>query len=237
MGSISARADNDLKVEIKRIDSAPKHRCPDITSYEIVIYLENTTIGAIKAQLLNRSEMARDTINEMWEQCRAFDDTCPEANAKLGDVENFISNECFLPEKQELMDLAEWILVIEEVYLERKYRRRGLSLVAVDALIQTLSGGDKCVVLLQAGPICRYTEDGPDGDTKSLCILDIMEKLARHWKRMGFDEWSYTDDAWLCLSTSIGERPDIQEIIPAFFEAGGLCFATLVSDGIPRTGS
>lgn len=43
------------------------------------------------------------------------------------------------------------------------------------------------------------------------------EKLTRHWKRMGFSEWSDSDDAWLCLYTM--ERPALESVVPELFLA------------------
>ncbi|KAF7188936.1 hypothetical protein HII31_09859 [Pseudocercospora fuligena] len=44
----------------------------------------------------------------------------------------------------------------------------------------------------EPGPInsAEHKSEGGDGG----------EKLEKHWRRLGFDAWSYTDPAWLCLS-------------------------------------
>ena len=97
-------------------------------------------------------------------------------------------------------------------------------------------GQGEMVVLLEPGPIVLGNEGrGWEGDrgaeargfdvcgggkvdggekagvASGLDVEDATEKIARHWKRMGFEAWSYTDEAWLCLWA--GHWPAIEEVV------------------------
>jgi hypothetical protein len=147
---------------------------------------------------------------EMWQECQAYDeDNAPKA--KLNKVENYLANESFPADRQAQVDDARWVLYIDEAYIEPPFRRRGLSLLAIDLLVKELNIGDKCVVVLQAGSIARF-EDERSG---SLDAVEVCVRITSHWRRMGFKEWSDSDDAWLCLLT--GERPKMEDVVPELF--------------------
>ena len=148
--------------------------------------------------------------SHMWEECQAYD--AAHAGAKLDKVENYIANENFPAEQQLKLDLAESILFIEEAYINRRFRGQGLSLLALDLLIKELAVGQSCVVLLQTGPINSLAT--PEGFS-AVSATESYEKIARNWRRMGFSEWSYSDDAWLCLCTE--DRPKIESVVPNLF--------------------
>lgn len=140
-------------------------------------------------------------------------------------VENYLGNECFHPAKQALLDQAKWVLYVEKVVLYPAYKGRGLGLRIVDAVIHEtcaeMEGKGEGVVLLEPGPVVlggggsnwgegqseRY--EGFVGKGEVEREDDATERIRRHWMRMGFEAWSYTDEAWLCLSTR--ERPMIDE--------------------------
>ena len=62
------------------------------------------------------------------------------------------------------------------------------------------------VVLLQAGPISRRDCEGGNGDGEA------HEKLTRHWEQLGFQAWSDSDDAWLCLGEK--DRVWLEDVVP-----------------------
>lgn len=129
--------------------------------------------------------------NTMWEECQACDDF-HSPGSKLDEVENFLSNECFPPDKQPLIDEAEHILIIEDVHVAPKFRGRGISLLGLELLIRELEDGEKCVVLLQATPLVHKLVEQVQTEE---CAVTAHEKIACYWKRTGFEEWSWTDDA------------------------------------------
>lgn len=184
--------------------------CTHITCYEVfLLQNEDHAIGSIQCQLLHKAGMDAIGLNTMWDECQAYN-TSHAPESKLDKVENYLANGCFLPEKQTLIDKAEYILFIEEVYVDSEYRGRGISLLGMELLIAELGVGERCVVLLQAAPLVQVIRtDSQAGDG---CAVTAHERIARHWKRMGFEKWSWTDDAWLCLSTAPDERPKIEDI-------------------------
>ena len=152
--------------------------------------------------------------SKMWQECQAYD-TAHTPSAKLNKVENYLANESFPAEHQAQIDEAEWVLYIDEAYIDPSFRGKGFSLLALDLLIKQLVVGEKCVVLLQAGSIMRFEKDGR---TRGLDAVEAYEKIARHWRRMGFHEWSDSDDAWLCLWS--GARLRIEDVVPELFAPG-----------------
>lgn len=72
--------------------------------------------------------------------------------------------------------------------------------------------GTNCIVLLEAGSIIRFEQSE---EHRSLSVVEACEKIARHWKRIRFSEWSDSDAAWLCLLTD--DRPKIEDIVAALF--------------------
>lgn len=187
---------------------------PHIFCYTATIHLpEQLTIGSIKGQLLRKAEMDNISPNTMWEECQAFD-ASHAAESKLDKVENYLANECFPPDKQALIDEAESILFVQEVHIHRKFRGQGISLFGIDLLVKQLGVEENCVVLLQAAPLANKVSKDEEAE---VCALIAHEKIARHWKRTGFQEWSWTDDAWLCLSTGKQNRPKIEDVVPNLF--------------------
>lgn len=159
---------------------------------------EATSIGYMEVKLLHRSTMKEG----MWEECRIYD-MLHQPKSKLHKVENCLSNECFSNEWVAMIAEAEWFLLIEKVYLRPESRGRDFGFVAVRRLIKELRVADRCVVMLEPGPI---TYAACPGDAQStwgaMNISEATEKLTGYWKRMGFESWSYTDEAWLYLSTA-----------------------------------
>ena len=189
------------------------HTYPNISRITAMLQHELTSIGTIEANLFDNATMDAIRPAEMWHECQTYDEA-HAPGAKLDKVENFLANESFPTARQAQIDEAEWVLYIEEAYIEPPFRRRGLSLLALDLLIKESDVGDKCVVMLQAGSISRFENDEQSG---ALDAVEACEKITRHWKRMGLEEWSESDDAWLCLLT--GERPKIEVVVPGLFPA------------------
>lgn len=188
---------------------------PNISCFCCTIILQQQiSAGTIKVQLLKKAAMDATGLGAMWHECQAYD-AAHAPDAKLDKVENYLSNECFPVDKQAYIDSADSILFVEEAYVAPPYRRQGLSLLGVDLLMKQLELDQRCVVLLQAGPINKAS----DTEVKrGISTAEAYEKIARHWRRMGFQEWSYTDDAWLCLATE--ERPKIEDVVPELFSKG-----------------
>lgn len=165
------------------------------------------SIGFIDANILHKRNM-----HSLWFECRIFD-MAHASEAKLHKVENYLSNACFHAEKQALIDGADHILYIEKVYLNPTHRGKGLGLSALIEAIRAIELGERCVVLFEPGPItlplAQNASDWKHAGTEAYGAddstdepgTDATEKIARHWKRMGFSEWSYTDQAWLCRWT------------------------------------
>lgn len=218
-------------------DKDPDLQHPDITpltftistSQPALLIHDTEPIGFIEAQLLRKPPSApQPTANQsnwMWLQCRAYD-TAHSPEAKLHKVENYLSNECFHSDKQPLLDRAAWVLYVEKVFLWPAFRGRRLGLWAVDELIRRLELGESGIAMLEPGPVVLSDgeadwddsvaakgqsdiEAGVDAPTPD-AAEDATEKIRRHWKRMGFAEWSYTDEAWLCLAS--GDRLRIEDV-------------------------
>ncbi|KAH9810924.1 hypothetical protein Tdes44962_MAKER05951 [Teratosphaeria destructans] len=168
------------------------------------LIISNATAGSLKAQLLFAAQMrTRNGLNQMWQECQDFD-ACTEA-AKMEKVENYLVNESFaLKGRQRDVDQASMILHIEEVWLERLYRGEARGLWMLRELARQLRLPGDVVVMLQAGPLSREEQgqETPESDGKS-----AHERIACHWKKLGFDEWSDSDDAWLCLRVDEMKQP------------------------------
>jgi GNAT superfamily N-acetyltransferase len=163
---------------------------------------EDITAGTIKAQLLNAQQMRQQGGRiQMWLECQSFDGV--HEGAKLDKVENHLANESFaVKDRQRDVDEASAILHIEELWAEKSYRGRGLGWWMIERLLQELKMTGDGMVMLQAGPVSRETRDREDDTLEGLREdggESAHEKLARHWKKLGFDEWSDSDDAWLLL--------------------------------------
>ena len=204
--SLSLKLEQCNCIHIKSTE--PNNPYPNISCIYVDLYNHGViTGGNIKAALLNKHAMEALSPSAMWAECQAYDGAhVPEA--KLNKVENYLANESFPSHYQAQIDEAEWVLYIDEVYIDPCFRGKGLSLLALDLLIQELDVGEKCVVLLQAGCIVRFERDPR---SQGVDALEAYEKVARHWRRMGFQEWSDSDDAWLCLWSS--DRPRVGEVV------------------------
>ena len=204
--SLSFKLEQCNCIHIKSTES--NNAYPNISCMKADLYNHGViTVGNIKSALLNKRTMEALNPSAMWAECQAYDAAhVPEA--KLNKVENYLANESFPSHYQAQIDEAEWVLYIDEVYIDPRFRGKGLSLLTLDLLIQELDVGEKCIVLLQAGSIVRFAKDPR---TQVLDALEAYEKIARHWRRMGFREWSDSDDAWLCLWSS--DRPRVGEVV------------------------
>ncbi|KAF2770541.1 hypothetical protein EJ03DRAFT_350377 [Teratosphaeria nubilosa] len=173
--------------------------CNDHTNIQALsghLLIDNIIAGSLKAQLLFAARMrTQDGLIQMWQECQEFD-ACSNG-AKIEKVENYLANESFaMKDRQRDVDEASVILHVEEVWLKRLYRGEGRGLWMVRELVRQLELADDVVVMLQAGPLSRERQgqDTVESDGKS-----AHERIACHWKKLGFDEWSDSDDAWLCL--------------------------------------
>lgn len=150
-------------------------------------------IGRLKLFRLNKAAMERVGPAEMWQQCQVYDRM--HFGGKLNKIEIFLENECFFEERHIAMAEAEVVVYIEEVVLDKKARGQGLGLEALSQAIVQMRLPRKTILMLEPGGIgeleCGHEEAG--------------EKLAKHWSKLGFRLWSYTDEAWLCL--------DLKELI------------------------
>lgn len=124
----------------------------------------------------------------MWEECQTYDEW--HFSGKLDKIENYLSNESFLEEMEQYVAAAPAIVYVEEVWLEEFERGNGLGLQALGVALKDANVPDQSVALLQPGSI---------GNSTTSDASQAGEKLAKHWGRLGFEEWSYTDPAWMCL--------------------------------------
>ncbi|KAK3109217.1 hypothetical protein LTR53_017765, partial [Teratosphaeriaceae sp. CCFEE 6253] len=129
----------------------------------------------------------------------AYDAAHADAGARLEKVENYLANESFHPRFETRVAEAESVLFVEEVRLHEALRGRDLGFWMVRELIRGLGLGERGVVLLQAGGISREGRGGRDRDGGGSGGGESTERLTRYWRRMGFSEWSDSDEAWLCL--------------------------------------
>lgn len=125
--------------------------------------------------------------NRMWEESRAYDEL--HFGTKLDKVENFLSNESFPAERQNIIDAAEALVFVEEVFLESSARGRGYGLEAVKMVFTELNLPMRTVALLQAGAVGGSASDSETAGAK----------LTRHWRRLGFQAWSESDESWLLV--------------------------------------
>ncbi|SMR48960.1 unnamed protein product [Zymoseptoria tritici ST99CH_1E4] len=166
------------------------HTCqhPNITSYSGALCDErHAALGHIRIHLLNKREMDSQGINRMWEESRAYDAV---HRGMMGSVENFISNEEFPCNREGNFAEAHSIVFIEEVCIIPERRGHDLGLHAVCMALIKVGVGQNAVVLLQAGSVGECPTS----------ISKASERLTAHWMRLGFEAWSPSDDAWLCLS-------------------------------------
>lgn len=199
-------------------DTDPTSSHPNITPLHYTIHTPKyraSPIGTLRAYTFNTAAMRQQGgPAQFWHECQAFD--AAHEGTKLDKIENFLANESFPAERQAQIDTVALVLFVDEVFLEKEYRGRGVGLWAVDRLIslhapapcfsddeEEARGGAAVVVLLQAGTISREGVAGGGGVGKA------DEKLTQYWKRLGFGEWSWSDGAWLCLVA--GERVRVGE--------------------------
>ncbi|KAK5723783.1 hypothetical protein LTR15_005483 [Elasticomyces elasticus] len=194
-----------MTLEITQTICSPDHDHPNIFTIYAAGNLTPpaTTIspseehGHIEAQLIavGKMRLTSPQGQAFYHECQAYDTAHSEDCARLDKVENFLANESFVGDFGEIVASAETVLFTEEVWLHRSLRGKGLSLVMVKEFIELLTLGNNAVVMLQAGGITREADNGGES----------TERLTRHWKKLGFSEWSDSDDAWLLLSTLLGE--------------------------------
>ena len=181
----------------------------NITSHDVTINLHDSTpTGNLKARVLEKSIMDAIPGGEMFRQCQAFD-KANDDGSMLALLANFLSNETFPPDKEAKIADAEAVLFITEAHIDPEYRGQGFSLLAVDKLIEKLGLGESGVALLLAAPL-SYPASGAG-------VSEACEKLTEHWGRMGFETWSESNKAWLCLSTRKEDRPRIELVVPELF--------------------
>ncbi|KAK4502263.1 hypothetical protein PRZ48_005688 [Zasmidium cellare] len=160
-------------------DCSLKH--PHIKPYTSKIYPtdpKSKPIGQINLYVFHKAKMDAINPGKMWEECQAFD--AHHTGTKLDKIENFLANESFSTQGQDRIDHAEVVLFIDQ----------GRGLAAVRETVKALQLPKKAIVMLQAG------------DAGGLRIGNVHEagdKLTRHWKRLGFEEWSESDPSWLLL--------------------------------------
>ena len=181
---------------------------PNITPLSVKTTYQTHPIGHIKAYRFDTAAMrARGGPAQFWLECREFD--AAHEGTKAEKIENFLANEAIVWEKRGRVEGVEVVLFVDEVVLEREWRGKGLvGLRAVAKLVDrqlavsrcTLDGssseafGHEMIVMLQAGAVSG--EVGGDDEAGE----EAGEKLTQYWKRMGFEEWSLSDTAWLCVA-------------------------------------
>ncbi|KAK4545882.1 hypothetical protein LTR36_002446 [Oleoguttula mirabilis] len=179
------------------------HDHPHIKPIIATVQIGGHTAGTMRANIFDAAEMREQGgPAQMWQECQNFD--AEHDGTKLDKIENYLANESFPGKRQVQIDTAAVVLFVDEVWLERVRRRQGLGLWAVDELIRQMAPARGCmVILLQAGPITR---EGTADDSEA------HGKITRHWKKLGFSEWSDSDDAWLCLVAE--ERVEYENLVP-----------------------
>ncbi|EME84957.1 uncharacterized protein MYCFIDRAFT_83009 [Pseudocercospora fijiensis CIRAD86] len=145
---------------------------PNIQSYLASVQVDLQIVGHVKAHVFDRQGMVTGESLGMWEECQRYDQN--HFGAKLDKIDNYFDNESFESEAE---------VKIEEAQAVDRICRRGLA-----------AGGmaRPSIILLEPGPI-NSAEHSSASDNAG-------EKLEKHWKKLGFNAWSYTDPAWLCLS-------------------------------------
>lgn len=167
------------------------HSHENIKSYraELILLRQPNPIGYIILHNLSKSAMEAIHPNRMWEECSAHELSHPAS--KLGKIENYLSNESFESDYEQVVADPEAIVYIEAVWLERSQRRQGHGLKAILLAVESLGClPNRTILMLESGPMEETT-----------CGLEEAgEKLARHWGRLGFSVWSDSDPTWLCLT-------------------------------------
>ncbi|KXT16175.1 hypothetical protein AC579_915 [Pseudocercospora musae] len=167
---------------------------PNIQSYVASVQLDLQTIGHVKAHVFNKQAMDAKNSPGMWEECQRYDQI--HFGAKLNKIDNYLDNESFESDAEVKVQEARAIVYVEEVLLGEAWRGQGLGLDALRRSILALRLPRESIVLLEPGSI-----NSAQHHSKS---DNAGEKLEKHWRKLGFDAWSYTDPAWLCLSLKDG---------------------------------
>ena len=189
----------------------------NIASYDVKIILNNdsTPIGNLIVRVIEKTVMDRvGKDDEFYRQCKAFANGYGGALDDLAERLVKDQEKTFSPDKEPKILDAEDILFIEEAYLDKLYQGHGVSLLAVDLLIKKLNLGEGSVAILHPGAI--------GAGKLGVSDVEAAEKLATHWMRMGFEQWSSTtgDNLFLGLSLKTDDRPSIEEVLPGLFGLG-----------------
>lgn len=163
---------------------------PNVNRYSATIrFIEgHGKVGHIKLHTLNKAAMETTSASQMMQEGQAYDEM--HLGAQIYKVGNFLENESFLENKTEQVATAQMIVFVEEVWLMEEFRGMGRGLAAVAQVLKLLQLPSKTVVVLQAGST----------DSSAFDPFETEEKVTRHWARLGFEPWSDSDTAWLCLS-------------------------------------
>lgn len=201
---------SDFSFEVEEVvHHEPGHKNIHVHVLTIKTKVDDAEIGWLRSSLLRKAEMERIGPDQMWIECLSFEDA-HGPDARTAKVGAYLANESFSEKGEELIGRATAVLFIEGVWFEKAWRGHGLGLLAIDELIKSLSLPAKCIALLQASQIKRVREDSaPDPQA-------AFDKIARHWRLFGFDEWSTSYDAWLCLDLS--ERPAIEQVMKQYHD-------------------
>lgn len=184
---------NDIAVELQHavcVESNCQRLHPNIITYTVVIRLAGTRseIGHVQLHTLNKAIMEGMSASQMMQESHAYDEM--HLGAQIHKVEILLENESFVEEKDVQVSEAQMIVFVEEVRLTEEARGSGRSLGAVRAALKLLGLPSKSVAVLQPGSTAESQFNPFEAD----------EKLTRHWAKMGFEAWSDSDPAWLCLS-------------------------------------
>lgn len=148
-------------------------------------------LGHIHMYTLDKAAMERSSVTTMWKQSQVYDASHPDG-ASIAKVENFLSNEGFPADLEAKIEDAECILFISAVVLHKQsLRGHGHGLDALEMAIKEL-------VWLPQGTIAMLQAGAIGSDTRPADLAG--EKLTKHWKRLGFEPWSDSDDSWLCVA-------------------------------------
>ncbi|KAK4893958.1 hypothetical protein LTR27_007764 [Elasticomyces elasticus] len=140
-----------MSLKINQAACSPAHDHPNILTIYAAVDLTPpaTTItpseeqGHIKAQLIavGKMRLTSPQGQQFYHECQAYDVAHSEDCARLDKVENYLANESFIEHFVEIVASADNVLFVEEVWLHRSLRGKGLSLVMVKELIKLLTLG------------------------------------------------------------------------------------------------
>ncbi|CZT24862.1 uncharacterized protein RCC_10590 [Ramularia collo-cygni] len=187
---------DDIVIELHRVD-CEDDSCsayhPNIkTSSAVIRHIrDQLRVGHIHLHTLDKGAMQIIGPSQMMQESQAYDEI--HLGAQMNKVENFLENESFLEGRDVQVATAQTIVFVEEVWLCRESRGKGTSLVAVQNALRLLPCSSKALALLQPGST----------DSSPFDPFEAEEKLIRHWAKLGFEVWSDSDPAWLCLSLEV----------------------------------